>query len=169
MILGVFLLAGQAVAQEKAFDPSVLSAEGNQGYQALLKVDTFAIGGIGYAGSTSVGEKSLDVLIGEDRAVSVLKRLIDTATPEGGLYAVLGLKTLKCDCLDTEVKRFNARTFSERKRSGRGVVASEDVSTMTGCLGFMEKRLDVLDRILTGEYDHWINFRTVNRWSKEKG
>jgi hypothetical protein len=169
LVLSLLVLFMQASAQEKAFDPSVLSAEGNQAYQALTKVDTFAIGGVGYAVATSVGEKSLDVLIGEDKAVSALKGLIDTATPEGGLYAVLGLKTLKCECLETEVKRFNARSFSERERWGRTIVGSEDVTTMSGCIVGSEKKSDVLKEILTGNYDEWVNHRTINRWSKEKG
>lgn len=169
LVLGLILLSLPAYAQEKAFDPPVLSAEGKEAYQDLLKVDTFAIGGIGYSAETSIGEKSLDVLIGEDLAVSALENLIENATPEGGLYAVLGLKTLKCECLDTELKRFSARSFSERKRWGSGIIAGEDVTTQTGCLRNVEKKSDVLKGILAGDYDEWVNYRKINRWSKEKG
>ena len=169
LTFGLVVFAGQATAQNKSFDQSVLSVDGKKAYEALLKVNLFAIGPIGYGASTPAGKESLDILIGEDLAVSALKSLIGEATPEGGLYAVLGLKTLKCECLDDEVKKFNDRTFSERKRWGRGVVASENVSRMSGCIAFEEKRSDVLERIIKGEYDNWINSRRVNRWSKEKG
>jgi hypothetical protein len=169
LVLSLFVLSMQVNAQDKAFDSSALSAEGKTAYEELLKVDTFAIGGVGYSGGTSIGEKSLDILIGEDLAVSALKNLVGAATPEGSLYAVLGLKALKCECLDAEVKEFNGRTFSERKKLGRMAVGSEEIRTMSGCLGGAEKTADVLKAILSGDFDYWVHSRWVNRWSKEKG
>jgi len=155
MILGVFLLAGQAVAQEKAFDPSVLSVGGKKAYERLLTINFFAIGGIGYGGATSEGEASLRALVGEKEAVGALKRIADEGIPAAGLYALLGLKTVKCDCLDTEVRGFRARPAEEITAPNGKVIPSDHVSTMTGCFSMIEGKEEVLKRILNGFYDGW--------------
>jgi len=168
-VLGLILLSFQAYAQEKAFDPSVLSAEGKAAYEILLKTELFAIGGIGYAGGLSEGQISLDILIGEDRVISALKGLVADAKPEGALYAFLGLQTLKCECFDAQLKIFNGRSFdTERKLRGEKIPLGA-VNRMSGCMGFIEKVSDVLEQMISGRWDYWVKQRRVNRWSKEKG
>ena len=102
LILSLFVLSIQANAQEKTFDESVLSDKGKQAYQTLLKVDLFALFGISYSGETSKGELALDDLLTEKESTNAFKSLIKNATPEGGLYALLGLKMLNCDCFKEE-------------------------------------------------------------------
>ena len=114
-VLSLILLSLPAYAREKSFDPSVLSAEGKTAYEELLKVGTFGIGPVDGLKAMSVGGESLDILIGEDGAVSALKDLVHNADNEGALFALLGLRTLKCKCMDEQVANFNKRTYSERR------------------------------------------------------
>jgi hypothetical protein len=155
LILGLLVCVGQAIAQESAFDPSVLSAEGKKAYEELLKVDFFAIGGIGYGAATSRGEASLTTIIAEKEAIGALKKIAAEGTTPGGLYAVLGMRTIKCDCLQAEVKKFEARTVEETKAPNGRIITGNRVATMTGCFALIEGKDDVLKRILTGFYDGW--------------
>ncbi len=157
LILSLIVFSFQSNAQEKTFDSSVLSAEGKKAYQELLKIDTFAIGGVGYSGTTSKGEEALIILVKEKEAISALKELAKTALPEGGLYGIFGLKILKCDCFDEEFEEFiNKRELGERKIWGGLKISSGNVHMMAGCLGFAEKRVEVAEKIKSGEFDSYI-------------
>src|SRR4051812_927444 len=84
-----------SLAQSVAPDSTaLLSNSGKQAYQKLLKVELFAIGGIGYAGQISVGESELDILLKEEGAVPAFKQLIQDAPIEGALYGLVGLSVL---------------------------------------------------------------------------
>jgi hypothetical protein len=147
----------QTFAQENVFDDSVLSENGKQAYQTLLKMDTFAIGGIGYGGSTSKGEEALIILLKEKEAISALKELAEKALPEGGLYGIFGLKVLKCDCFNVEFEKFiNKPELGERKIWGGLKISSGNVHMMSGCLGFAEKRVEVAEKIKSNEFDSYI-------------
>ena len=147
-------------AQEKDFDDSVLSEKGKWAYQTLLKVDLFAVGGIGYGGETSKGEESLNILLDENEPISALKRLLRDATPEGELYALLGLRILKCDCFEEEFNTFLAKPeVGERKAWGRSKLAAGKVMRMAGCMGFSEKRVEAAENIKSGKFDDWIKRR----------
>lgn len=88
-ILPFFILSLMLVlfaeAQERKFDESTMGEKGRASYQALLKIDIFALGGVDYAGITSKGEEALDTLLEEKEAIPALKTLVTQATPEGGV------------------------------------------------------------------------------------
>ena len=106
LLLSVIVFSLQTSAQERTFDESVLSERGKKAYQTLLKMELFAIGGIGYSGTTSEGEKTLDILVDENEALPAFKSLVNDATIEGGLYGLLGLKMLGCECFQAELINF---------------------------------------------------------------
>lgn len=125
LVASILVLQACLFAQNKAFDDSVLTGAGRGAYQTLLKMKLFAMGGIGYGGETSPGEKALDVLIEEKEAVAAFKGLIDNATIEGGFYGLFGLKMLGCDCFDSEVANYKAKHFSSTD--------TETFTTQSGC------------------------------------
>jgi hypothetical protein len=113
-----------SLAQSVAPDSTaLLSNSGKQAYQKLLKVELFAIGGIGYAGQISVGESELDILLKEEGAVPAFKQLIQDAPIEGALYGLVGLSVLDSNLSQDEIASF-------RKRVDR---RNETIHTMAGC------------------------------------
>lgn len=165
----LLVFAGQLNAQNKTFDPAVLSAEAHGAYQELLNINLFAIGGVGYSGTTSEGEQSLITLLSDAKAVDALKGLVTIATPEGGLYALLGLRFLGCDCLASEAKRFLDRPpAKERSDPGEGdlIVDADHVKRMSGCLVFTQKRSDAAGDIVSGKYDPRIEY--IKKLARQK-
>jgi hypothetical protein len=77
-----------AEADEKKADPDVAPTP----YEALTATTTFAIGGVGFAGTTSEAEKDFRELLKEPDAVAKCQKLLTDATPEGQMYGLLGLK-----------------------------------------------------------------------------
>jgi hypothetical protein len=59
---------------------------------ALRKAGSFAIGGVGVAGTMSAGERALRQALKEPDAVSRLEAMLSTASPAGQLYILLGLR-----------------------------------------------------------------------------
>lgn len=147
VIFSLLLFSLTIKAQERSFDPSVLSENGKKAYEYLLSENRFAIGGTGYGGETSKGEISLDELLTEKEAIGALKSLVKKATPEGGLYALLGLKILDCECFKEELKNFrNLPEPPERKRPGI-TIDKGNVTRVSGCIVSQQSRLDVADDI----------------------
>ena len=132
LILIVAAFSVSSNAQEKDFDDSVLSEKGNQAYQTLLEVDLFAIGGIGYSGKISEGERAFDVLIEEKEADSAFKSLVKNGTLEGGMYGLFGLKVIDCDCFQDEIESFKNTRISNDK---------EKLSTQSGCFSTTVKSI----------------------------
>lgn len=111
--------------QDKPFDESVLSENGKQAYQTLLKIQLFAIGGIGYSGAISEGDKAFDILLEDKEAVSAFKSLIKKATIEGALYGLFGLKMVDCSCYREEFINFKKARISKGN--------NEKLSFQAGC------------------------------------
>ena len=125
LLILFILLSIPCFAQEKDFDESVLTDNGKQAYQTLLRVQLFAIEGIGYSGKTSEGEVAFDMLLEDKEAISAFKSLLNKATIEGALYGLFGLKMTKCDCYQEE--------FIKLKKSRVSNNNSEKLSTAEGC------------------------------------
>ena len=62
---------------------------------ALIKTSSFALGGVGVAGTMSEGERVLREILREAGATARLENLLPHASPAGQLYALLGLRV--CD------------------------------------------------------------------------
>lgn len=75
-------------ADKKAANPDAVHSP----YEALTATTTFAIGGVGVAGTISPGEKDFRALLKEPDAVEKCQKLLTDATPEGQMYGLLGLK-----------------------------------------------------------------------------
>ncbi len=58
----------------------------------LKKASLFCIGGFGYVGTISPGEKALRELMKRTDAKQALIKLLDEATPEGQMYALGGAR-----------------------------------------------------------------------------
>ncbi len=125
LILSLFMFSFQANAQEKTFDDSVLSESGKQAYQTLLKIRLFAIGGIGYNGKTSEGEKAFDVLLEDKEVILAFKSLVKKGTLEGGMYGLFGLKMIDCDCFKSEFESYRKEKLFRDKK--------EKFAMMSGC------------------------------------
>src|SRR5687768_9885455 len=59
---------------------------------ALLQTTTFALGGVGYAGIMSEGERTLREILKESDAPKRLESMLPNASAAGQLYALLGLR-----------------------------------------------------------------------------
>jgi hypothetical protein len=160
--LAIFLivLSIPGIAQNNAFDSSALTADGRKAYEELLNTKLFAFGPSGFSGGTSEGESALDKLVEEREALGALKALVTNATPEGGLYALVGLKMLRCDCFTdalNEYKQVAAQSEKEDVTSGDGEVdlgklaKRATVQRIAGCLVFSEKRLKVVGDLEKGK------------------
>ena len=105
----------------------------------LRKAGSFAIGGVGYAGSMSSGERSLRQILKEADAVSRLEVLISNASPAGQLYGLLGLRSRD---------RIAYRRALEKLKT-----IDAKVETMRGCIVQRESFRHLLKEIDEGEYD----------------
>jgi hypothetical protein len=164
-------------SSRKTFDESVLSGKGKQAYQTLLKTELFAFGGSDYSGMSSSGERALYVLLKEKNSVAAFSNLIDKATPEGGLYALLGLRKKKCTCFDEEFQKFVNRPelservkFSSESPQGKIEIAIPKGSVERGGGGihFYEKRMDVANNIKAGKFDDSIKRKQKTKKQKSK-
>jgi hypothetical protein len=165
LILNLIAFSLQAHAQEKIFDKSVLSDKGKQAYQTLLKTELFAFGGTDYSGMTSSGESAFRVLLKEKKAVAAFSNLIAKATPEGGLYALLGLRIIKCKCFEEEFQKYvNLPELSKRvkdsfessERKFEIAIPEGSVERGGGGIHFYEKRIDVANNIKAGKFNNLI-------------
>jgi hypothetical protein len=116
---------------------------GTRASGTLARENTFALGGVGVAGTMSGGEKDLRAVLKEADAVQQLQSLLKNASPAGQLYALLGLRLRDRPAYDQAVPEF-------RKRS-------DDVSTLHGCIMMKEKMESIVKQIEHGDYDNSLN------------
>src|SRR4051812_24832727 len=58
----------------------------------LQKAGSFAMGGVGVAGTMSAGERALRQVLDQPDAIARLESMVSSASPAGKLYALLGLR-----------------------------------------------------------------------------
>jgi len=105
----------------------------------LQSVESFAMGGVGYAGTMSAGERALRQILKEHDAVARLEGVIPNATPAGKLYALLGLRKLD--------RAAYARALEMCGRT------DTKVETAHGCIIGHESFRDLAKEIDRGQYD----------------
>jgi hypothetical protein len=115
----------------------------------LRSVDSFAIGGVGAAGTMSAGERALRQILNERDALSRLEGMIPNATPAGKLYALLGLRKLD--------RAAYARALEMCQRT------DTKVETARGCIISHESFRDLAKEIDRGQYDASLE----HEWPKE--
>jgi hypothetical protein len=137
--------------QRHSFNPSHLSEAGQKAYQILLETESFALGG-----QETREEPALHTLLREESAAEALMGLVEQAGPEGGLYALLGLRQLDAEAFKWGAKRYKSkeelpfRIIHDGMKVRRGIVST---SIPNGCISIWEERLEVLSSIESGRYD----------------
>ena len=128
------LLAAVLVAP---VSPARLDTDGG-----LEKAGSFALGGIGVAGTMSGGERALREILKKPDAVAQLEALSSTASPAGKLYALLGL-------------RMRDRAAYERALEKCRAIDAK-VETARGCMLQQESFRDLVKEIVRGQYDTFL-------------
>jgi hypothetical protein len=115
---------------------------------ALDTAGSFALGGIGVAGSMSAGERDLRDLLAKPDAVTRLEALVTTASPAGKLYALLGLRMRNRSAYERALEK--CRTIEAK------------VETARGCILQRESFRDLVKEIERGQYDTFLERKWPN-------
>ena len=107
------------------------------------------MGGVGYAGTMSDGERALRDVLKKPDAVAKLEALIATASPAGKLYALIGLR------------RRDRGGYERALEKCRAIDAK--VTTARGCLLDQEQFRDLVKEIERGQYDTFL----AREWPKK--
>jgi hypothetical protein len=108
----------------------------------LEKAGSFAMGGIGVAGTMSAGERALRYVLARPDAVARLEAAISNASPAGQLYALLGLRKLDRAAYGRALERLRA--------------IDEIVGTARGCILSRENFRDLVKEIERGGFDDFL-------------
>ena len=114
-ILVSAILAGSLAHGEESF---------NQVFTRLAKVDQFAIGGVGFAGVISQGEKDYRLLLSRPSALSDFERLLLEGNPQAKCYALFGIRTLSPGRFKDIVK--SLRNVEDKVVIERGCIVSHE-------------------------------------------
>ena len=121
---------------------SAAATEGSSAEAVLRKTETFALGGVGVAGTMSEGERALrDVLKNAD-ATARLEKLLSSASPAGQLYALLALRIRDRAGYERALEKL-------RKTDAK-------VETARGCMLQEESFRDLVKQIEHGQYDNFL-------------
>ena len=129
----LFLLAAVLLT---AIGPTRAESDG------LHTIGSFALGGVGVAGTMSAGERALREVLKTPDAVSQLEALLANASPAGKLYALLGL-------------RIRDRAAYERALEKCRALDAK-VETARGCMLDHESFRDLVKEIERGQYDTFL-------------
>lgn len=109
---------------------------------SLQSAGSFALGGVGAAGTMSAGERSLREVLKKPDAVAQLEALLPNASPAGKLYALLGLRIRDHAAYQRALDKY------------RGIDAK--VETARGCILSQESFRDLVKEIERGQYDTFL-------------
>jgi hypothetical protein len=107
-------------------------------FDRLAKIDRFAFGGTGYAGTISEGEKEYREILSRPTALKDFERLYAVGNPQAKCYAVVGIRTLN----PTRFERLSKSLRSEKT----------EVTTQRGCMVMHEPLGSIVKGIAAGEY-----------------
>jgi len=108
----------------------------------LQSAGSFALGGVGVAGTMSAGERALREVLKQPDAVMRLEAMLPGASPAGKLYALLGLRIRD---------RAAYQRALEKCRS-----TDSKVETARGCMLSQESFRDLVKEIERGQYDTFL-------------
>jgi hypothetical protein len=106
---------------------------------SLRKTDSFALGGVGVAGTMSEGERALREVLKQSDAVARLESILPEASAAGQLYALLGLRARDRDAYQRALPKYGQRETS--------------VQTARGCILQQEAFRALVKEIDHGNYD----------------
>jgi hypothetical protein len=129
LMVVALLLPGVALHAAEPFDADT----------TLRKAGSFALGGVGVAGTMSQGERALREVLKKSDAVARLESMLSQASPAGQLYALLGLRARDRDAYHQALMKY-----------GQG---DASVQTMRGCLLRQESFGALVNQIDHGDYD----------------
>ena len=141
ILLLLFVSFGFAQVESK-------SSEVDKAMETLMVVDAYALGPIGYGGVTSKGQKALKVVLDSKSPGPLLRKLLAEGSPEGQIYALLGLKVIGKELFEREVARIRQDKAAVEKQVSyqRGCILStisfEDAIKLLEKLNISEKRKD---------------------------
>ena len=115
----------------------------------LQSAGSFALGGVGVAGTMSAGERALREILKQPDAVTRLEALLPNASPAGKLYALLGLRIRDRAAYECALEK--CRTTEAKVETARGCMLSE------------ESFRDLVKEIERGQYDSFLD----REWPKE--
>ena len=115
----------------------------------LQSAGSFALGGVGVAGTMSAGERALREVLRKQDAVARLEAMIPNASPAGKLYALLGLRVRDHAAYERALEK--CRTTDAK------------VETARGCILSQESFRDLVKEIERGQYDTFLD----REWPKE--
>ena len=127
-----------------ALRPAVAEMEGG-----LEGAGTFALGGVGVAGTMSSGERALREILKNHDAVARLETLLSNASPAGKLYALLGLRIRDRAAYERTLEKIRTTDAT--------------VETARGCILSREPFRDLVKEIERGQYDSFLE----REWPKE--
>jgi hypothetical protein len=105
----------------------------------LRKAGSFAMGGVGVAGTMSEGERALREILKQPDTVARLASLLPEASTPGQLYALLGLRARDREAYQRALAKYGQREVS--------------VQTMRGCSLQQESFRSLAKEIDHGDYD----------------
>jgi len=121
---------------------AAMADSGLKSLRAVENAGSFALGGVGVAGTMSAGERGLREVLERSDAVYQLEAVLPTAAPAGKLYALLGLRVRD---------RAAYQRALERSRS-----IDAKVETARGCMLSQESFRDLVKEIERGQYDTFL-------------
>ncbi len=127
--------AAEPAAPAKAQTPQ-------QACQQLLSVGTFALGGVGFVGTTSEGEKAYRTIVNSKDSLALFRSVLKNGSAEAKLYALCGIRRLAPESYNAEAKAL--------------IAANPKVRTVSGCIVMEEPAANVVKRIASGAYDFYL-------------
>jgi hypothetical protein len=122
---------------------SILASAPSDAESTLRMTGSFALGGVGVAGTMSEGERALRELLKQSDAVARLESLLPQASAAGQLYALLGLRVRDRGAYQPALARFGQRDAK--------------VQTMRGCILQQESFQSLVKEIEHGDYDLFLS------------
>lgn len=119
------------------------AAEPSDADSILRNATSFAMGGVGVAGTMSQGERALREVLKKSDAVVRLESMLPQASPAGQLYALLGLRARDRNAYKQALMKY-----------GEG---DASVQTMRGCILRKESFAALINQIDHGDYDESLS------------
>jgi hypothetical protein len=143
--LSVLLIVLVSVARAQTVPPSAAAAPSTP-LHSLAEAKIFALGPVGYAGTTSQEERHFKAIftLNTDDAKQELERLYFSGNPQAMSYALVGMRKL-------DRKRYAELLLAAR-------VSDVAVTTMWGCVVKSEKLRTVANDLDAGKYDLWLRW-----------
>lgn len=140
-VLCSLLAAGTAAGGPPRATPvaAALSKETASDLKALTAVDSFAVGGVGVAGTISRGEELTRAIAARPDAIAALEQAATSKNPAARVYAYWALRELDPD--PQRVERLAANLGNDRAQ----------VAAFSGCMQYQSTVAELVAEIANGQ------------------